>query len=120
LEHVYQNQNVAMAVEKLAGKSKIVARKAVGSLDGAPLFHRIAEIHFPTMEALQDCVASDGGKQTFANSVAISFGGVPISSSPKRRHCVRGRVTTPLSLPGKCSGPYADWPQRFRRNETCQ
>jgi hypothetical protein len=30
------------------------------------------------MEALQDCVASDGGKQPFANAVAISFGGVPI------------------------------------------
>ena len=73
-EHVYQNQHVPMAVEKLAGKTKIVASK----IAGAPPFHRIAEIHFPTIEALQACAASDGGKQTIANAVAISSGGAPI------------------------------------------
>jgi hypothetical protein len=30
------------------------------------------------MEALQACAASDGGKQTLANAVAISSGGAPI------------------------------------------
>jgi uncharacterized protein (TIGR02118 family) len=77
-EHVYQNQHVPMAVDKLAGKTKIVASKIVGSPQGAPPFYRIAEIHFPTMEALQACAASDGGKQTIANAVAISSGGAPI------------------------------------------
>jgi uncharacterized protein (TIGR02118 family) len=77
-EHVYKNQHVPMAVEKLAGKTKIVATKIAGSPQGAPPFHRIAEIHFPTMEALQACAASDGGKQTIANAVAISSGGAPI------------------------------------------
>lgn len=38
----------------------------------------IAEIHFPKMEALRACAASDGGKQTIANAVAISSGGAPI------------------------------------------
>jgi uncharacterized protein (TIGR02118 family) len=77
-ERVYQNQHVPMAVEKLAGKTKIVASKIIGSPDGAPLFHRVAEIHFPSMDALQACAASDGGKQTIANAVAISSGGEPI------------------------------------------
>jgi uncharacterized protein (TIGR02118 family) len=77
-EKVYKHQHVPMAVEKFAGKTKIVASKIVGSPQGTPPFHRIAEIHFPNMEALQACAASDGGKQTLANAVAISSGGAPI------------------------------------------
>jgi hypothetical protein len=67
-----------MAVEKLAGKTKIVASKMVGSPQGTPQFHRIAEIHFPSMKALEGCAASEGGKQTIANAVAISSGDEPI------------------------------------------
>jgi uncharacterized protein (TIGR02118 family) len=62
-ERVYQNEHVPMAVEKLVGKTKIVASKIVGSPDGTALFHRVAEIHFLTMDALQACAASDGGKR---------------------------------------------------------
>ena len=77
-ERVYKNEHVPMAVEKLGGKTKIVASKIVGSPQGTPPFHRIAEIHFLSMEALQVCAASEGGKQTIANAVAISSGGAPI------------------------------------------
>jgi uncharacterized protein (TIGR02118 family) len=78
-ELAYKNQHVPMAVEKLAGKTKIVDEaKIAGSPQGTPPFHRIAEIHFPTIEALQACAGSDGGKQTIANAVAISSGGAPI------------------------------------------
>jgi len=77
-ETVYNRDHVPMAVAKLAGKTKMVASKIVGSPQGTPPFHRIAEIHFPSMEALQACAASDGGKQTIANAVAISSGGAPI------------------------------------------
>jgi hypothetical protein len=58
----------------LASKTKIVMSKIVGSPQGTPPFHRNTEIHFPTMEALQACGASDGRKQTIANAVAISSG----------------------------------------------
>jgi uncharacterized protein (TIGR02118 family) len=77
-EQVYQNQHVPLAVEKLAGKTKIVASKVVGSPQGTPAFYRIAEIHFPSMAALEACAASDGGKQTIANAVSISSGGAPV------------------------------------------
>jgi len=77
-ERVYKNEHVPMAVAKLGGKTKIVASKIIGSPQGTPPFHRIAEIHFPSMEALQACAASEGGKQTLANAVAISSGGAPI------------------------------------------
>ena len=77
-ETVYNRDHVPMAVEKLAGKSKIVASKVMGSPNGEPAFHRIAEIHFPSMEALEACAASDGGRQTLDNAVSISSGGPPV------------------------------------------
>jgi len=77
-ETVYKNEHVPLAVEKLTGKTKIVATRVLGSPNGTPAFHRIAEIHFPSMQALEACAASDGGKQTLANAVAISTGGAPV------------------------------------------
>jgi uncharacterized protein (TIGR02118 family) len=76
-EHVYQHEHVPMAVDKLAGKTKIVATKVLGSPRGTAPFHRIAEIHFPTIQALEACAASAGGQQTIANAVSISSGGAP-------------------------------------------
>jgi uncharacterized protein (TIGR02118 family) len=77
-ERLYKRDHVPMAVAKLAGKTKIVATKVLGSPQGAPAFHRIAEIHFPSLEALEACAASEGGKQTVAHAVSISSGGEPI------------------------------------------
>lgn len=77
-ESVYSSEHVPMAIEKLAGKTKIVASRVLGSPQGKPSVHRIAEIHFSSMEALQACAESEGGKQTLANAIAISSGGAPI------------------------------------------
>jgi len=78
-ECLYLEQHVPMAVAKLAGKTKIVATRVLSSAKGgsAP-FHRIAEIHFPSMSALQACAASEGARETLANAVSISTGGPPI------------------------------------------
>lgn len=77
-EKVYQSEHVPMAVEKLNGKSKFVATKVVASPQGTPLYYRIAEVHFPSLEALQACAASDGGKETLAHAHKISSGGPPV------------------------------------------
>jgi uncharacterized protein (TIGR02118 family) len=77
-ETIYNRDHVPMAVERLVGKTKIVATRVLGSPQGKPAFHRVAEIHFPSMEALEACAASQGGKQTLANVVSISSGGTPI------------------------------------------
>jgi uncharacterized protein (TIGR02118 family) len=77
-ENVYQTQHVPMAVAKLVGKTKIVATKVLASPDGKPAFYRIAEIHFPSKQALEDCAASKGGQETIANAVSISSGGPPV------------------------------------------
>ena len=76
-EKVYQQEHVPMAVARLAGKTKIVATKVLGSPQGAAPFYRIAEVHFPSLAALESCVASAGGKETLAHAAAISSGGPP-------------------------------------------
>ena len=77
-EKVYQNEHVPMAVEKLAGKTKIVTSDVLSSPQGTALFHRIVEVYFPSKQALEACAASEGGKQTLAHAVSISSGGTPI------------------------------------------
>src|SRR6201993_4998920 len=77
-EAVYNQDHVPMAVAKLAGKTRIVATRVLGSPAGEPPFHRIAEVYFPSMEALEQCAASEGGKQTIGNAVSISSGGAPV------------------------------------------
>lgn len=77
-EKLYQNEHVPMAVEKLVGKTKFVATKVLSSPTGTPPFYRVAEIHFPSMAALEACAASEGGQQTLAHAQSISSGGAPI------------------------------------------
>lgn len=77
-EKLYKDEHIPMALEKLVGKTKVVATRAVASPQGAPTFHRIAEIHFPSMEALQACAVSEGGKETLAHAISISSGGPPV------------------------------------------
>lgn len=59
---VYHNEHVPMAEAKLAGKTKIVTTKVLGSPQKTTAFHRIAEVHFPSM-GVQACAASEGGRQ---------------------------------------------------------
>jgi len=77
-EKIYQNEHVPLAAAKLGGKTKIVATKILGSPQGTPPFYRIAEVYFSSMQALEACAASEGGKQALARAVKISSGGVPI------------------------------------------
>ena len=77
-EKVYQQEHVPLASANLPGKTKMVATKILQSPQGEPQFYRIAEVHFPSMEALQQCAASAGGKETLAHAVKISSGGPPV------------------------------------------
>ncbi len=78
-ERLYLEQHVSMAIDRLTGKTKIVATKVLGSAQGgAAPFHRIAGIHFPSMSALQACAASEGAREALANAISISTGGPPI------------------------------------------
>lgn len=75
---VYQNEHVPLALANLEGKTKMVSTKTVQTPQGMPAFYRIAEVHFPSLEALQRCAESAGGKETLAHAVKISSGGPPV------------------------------------------
>jgi uncharacterized protein (TIGR02118 family) len=77
-EKLYIEEHVPLAIAKLEGKTRIVATKVLGSAQGTPQFYRVAEIHFPSMKVLEECAASEGGKETLANAVKISSGGPPL------------------------------------------
>jgi uncharacterized protein (TIGR02118 family) len=77
-ERIYTQEHVPMAIANLEGKTKIVATRILQSPQGKPQFYRVAEIHFPSMEALQRCAESAGGKATLANAAKISSGGPPV------------------------------------------
>ena len=76
-EKVYMEEHVPMAIAKLAGKTKMVASKILWPNGKSP-FYRVAEVHFPSMEVLQQCAESAGGKETLANAAKISSGGPPV------------------------------------------
>ena len=77
-EKAYKEEHVPLAAEKLAGVTKFVGTKIVGSPLGRAPFCRIAELHFDSMEALNACMASPGGQETAAHAMSISTGGAPI------------------------------------------
>jgi uncharacterized protein (TIGR02118 family) len=78
-EKLYQEEHVPMILDKLVGKTRFVATKVVGTLNGTrPPFYRIAEVYFPSLQALQACAESAGGKETVAHAVKISSGGTPV------------------------------------------
>ena len=59
--------------------TKFVATKVVGKPDGGtPPFYRIAELHFPSLDALKECASSESAQKAVAHAVSISSGGKPI------------------------------------------
>ena len=79
-ERAYSGEHIPMAapIFQAAGATKVVLSKATGSPAGSPAFHRIAEIHFPSLTALQACAASKVGQDALAHAREISTGGAPV------------------------------------------
>ena len=79
-ERAYSAEHIPMAapIFQAAGATKAVLTKIVGEGAGTPAFHRIAEIHFPSMDVLQTCAASQAGRDAIANAHKISNGGPPV------------------------------------------
>jgi uncharacterized protein (TIGR02118 family) len=77
-EKIYQEEHVPMALANLHGKTKMVATKILLSPQGEPQFYRVAEVYFPSMEILEQCAESVGGKETLAHAAKISSGGPPL------------------------------------------
>ena len=76
-EYVYKNEHMPIASENLTGKTKIVATKILSSPLGRRPFIAWL-VYFPSLRALEECVASEGGNLTIAHALSISSGGTPI------------------------------------------
>jgi hypothetical protein len=63
---------------KLKGLTRLVLTKVTGSPQGKIAAYRIAEAYFPSMNDLQTCIDSDGGKEVMAHAHSISSGGPPL------------------------------------------
>ena len=60
------------------GITKFVATKILGTPDGSPPpFARVAELYFPSIEALQAAAATSAAQQAVAHAISISSGGTP-------------------------------------------
>jgi uncharacterized protein (TIGR02118 family) len=79
-ETAYAQDHAPMVTpQTFPGLTKFVASKIVGTPDGsAPPFHRVAELHFPTLSALQAAAASASAQKAVAHAVSISSGGTPV------------------------------------------
>jgi uncharacterized protein (TIGR02118 family) len=78
-ERAYADEHIPMAASifKEYGATKAVLSKAISAPSGTAAFHRIAEIHFPSTDALQRCAAGKG-QDALAHALKISNGGPPV------------------------------------------
>jgi uncharacterized protein (TIGR02118 family) len=79
-ERAYTQEHAPMVTpQNFKGLTRFVASKVVGTPDGSPApFQRVAELHFPSLEALQAAAASPSAQKVVAHAVSISTGGKPI------------------------------------------
>jgi uncharacterized protein (TIGR02118 family) len=79
-ERVYTQEHAQMVTpQNFKGIQKFVASRVVGTADGtAPPFYRLAELHFPSMEALQAAAGSASAQKVVAHAISISSGGKPV------------------------------------------
>src|SRR4051794_3022480 len=78
-EKLYLEEHIPMVTEKVKGKIRFVTTRVFGDSKGnkGP-YHRIAEIHFPSVEAAQESAISAEGQATMAHAISISTGGHPV------------------------------------------
>ncbi len=79
-DRAYTQDHAPMVTpQNFKGLTRFVASRVVGTPDGSPApFYRIAELHFPSMAALQAAAASASAQQVVAHAVSISNGGTPV------------------------------------------
>ena len=78
-EKVYRDEHTPMVTTSaFPGMTRFVASKITETADGskAPIA-RVAELHFPSIQALQAAAETDGAKKAVAHAISISSGGPP-------------------------------------------
>ena len=79
-ERAYTVDHAPMVTpQTFPGLTKFVATRIAGTPDGsAAPYARVAELHFPSIAALQSAAASSPAQKAVAHAISISNGGTPI------------------------------------------
>jgi uncharacterized protein (TIGR02118 family) len=79
-ERAYTQGHVPMVTaQNFKGTQRFIASRVVGTADGtSPPFYRLAELHFPSMEALQAAAGCASAQKVVAHAISISTGGKPV------------------------------------------
>jgi uncharacterized protein (TIGR02118 family) len=79
-ERLYRDEHSPMVTPStFPGLTRFVASRITGTADGSPApFARVAELHFPSLQALQAAAGTDAAKRAVAHAVSISSGGPPL------------------------------------------
>jgi len=77
-ERLYVEEHIPLARAKIVGATKFIFTTVLGAHGAEAPYHRVTEIHFPSMEALQASAANPSSLESAAHAVAISSGGPPV------------------------------------------
>jgi uncharacterized protein (TIGR02118 family) len=76
-DRAYREQHLPYAGPRLVGATGVVSKR-VRSAGEPASFYAISDVSFPSLEALQACAASQGGKEALAHAASVSTGGPPV------------------------------------------
>lgn len=102
-ERVYVEEHIPLAKQKIGGATSFVFTVVRGAVGGDAPYHRVTEIHFPSMDALQASAGTASTQEAAAHAVAISSGGPPV-------FLIADEEVMPLAAPGSASGAPAASP----------
>jgi uncharacterized protein (TIGR02118 family) len=78
-EAAYTGEHIPMVASNLSGCTKAVYTRVLMSPQGASPYCRIAELHYPSLEALQADFSTPEGQALSAHAVSISTGGPSVT-----------------------------------------
>lgn len=74
----YRDEHLPYAGPRLVGATGVVSKRVASAPGERPPFHAISDVTFPSLEKLQACAASAGGREALAHAASISTGGPPV------------------------------------------
>ena len=74
----YRDEHLPYAGPRLKGATGVVSKLVATPPGQQALYHAISDVSFPSLEALQACAVSVGGKEALAHAASISSGGPPL------------------------------------------
>ncbi len=77
-DRAYREEHLPYAGPRLMGATGVVSKRVASAPGERPPYHAISDVSFPSLEVLQRCAASPGGKEALAHAASISTGGAPV------------------------------------------